>query len=409
MLVPNNWQRTRLFQYAGVARFAYNWALRREMGSLASGNGFISDSDLRKEFTVIRNSEDYKWLQSVSNDVPKQAIKDLVSAYIKYFKYKKKTGYRPYSKKQLEHARRVGKLLTEYDKQHHPKFKSKKNFNDYSFFNDNYKLVVTDMNVRLSALKKTGSRYRQDIKNSIKLAEVGMIPVNCKLFNPRISFDGLNWWISVSYEIDDLITTQTSTGIGIDIGIKETAILSDGSKFENINKSRKVQKLEKRKKRLQRRISRKYLINKKGESYQKTKNTRKSELRLLKLNRRLTNIRHNHIHQMISSIVKREPSFIVIEDLNVSGMMKNKHLSKAVQQQCFYEIRRQLTYKTVSNGIKLIVADRWYPSSKLCNCCGTIKKDLKLSDRIYRCECGYISDRDVNAARNLYTYGLNYI
>ena len=404
MLVPNNWQRTRLFQYAGVARFAYNWALRKEMESLSSGKGFISESDLRKEFTVLRNSEECNWLKSVSNDVPKQAIKDLVSAYMKYFKDRKKHKYKPYSKKQIEHAKRIGKILTEYDKHGHPKFKSKKNFKDYSFFNDSYKLFVTDSCVRLSALKKTGNRHRQEVKNTIRLAEVGIIPVNCKLFNPRISFDGLNWWISVSYEVDDNIRCSNNIGLGIDLGVKDTAIFSDGSKFENINKSKRVRLLEKRKRRLQRKVSRQYRLNKKGESYQKTKNIRKSELRLLKLNRRLTNIRQNHIHQITSNIVQREPSFIVIEDLNVSGMMQNKHLSKAIQQQCFYEIRRQLMYKTADNGIQLILADRFFPSSKMCNCCGKIKKNLKLSDRIYRCECGYIEDRDVNAAKNLMDY-----
>jgi putative transposase len=411
MLLPNNWQRTRLFQYAGVARFAYNWALNREMESLSSGNGFISDSDLRKEFTQLKKLPEYSWINGVAVDVSKQAIKDLVSSYMNYFRKRKAPEYKPYTKKQIDHAKRVGKTLTEYDKQGHPKFKSKKRFSDYGFFNASDRTIFSDDRVEVSALCNSGNRVRRNKKRSIKLSECCKIDSTAKLYNIRITFDGLHWWVSASFEESEICRNSVcdNVGFGIDLGIKDTAIFSDGTSVRNINKSKQMKLLEKRKRRLQHKVSRQYIMNKKGESYQKTKNIRKSELRLLKLNRRLTNIRHNHIHQMTSSIVKREPSFIVIEDLNVSGMMKNKHISKAVQQQCFYEIRRQLTYKTVSNGIKLIVADRWYPSSKLCNCCGKIKKDLKLSDRIYKCECGYVSDRDVNAARNLYTYGLNFI
>ena len=185
------------------------------------------------------------------------------------------------------------------------------------------------------------------------------------------------------------------------------AICSDNNKYKNINKTQKVKKLEKRKRRLQRSISRRYEKNKKGGSYCKTSNIIKREKELLKLNHRLANIRQNYLHQTTSGIIKREPSFICIEDLNVSGMMKNKHLSKAVQQQGFYEFRRQIEYKSVWNNIPVIIADRFFPSSKLCSCCGSIKKDLKLSDRIYRCECGNIIDRDFQAALNLRQYGEN--
>lgn len=405
MLLPNNWQKTRLFQYAGASRFAYNWALQKEMESLSSGKGFISDSELRKEFTKLKKLSEYAWLNDVAVDITKQAIKDLVSAYVNYFRKRKDSNYKPYSKRQLEHAERIGITLTEYDKQCHPKFKSKKGFNDYGFYLNADQTYFTENHVYIPAMYKYGNRKRQSLKGSVKLAERNRISIEQKFYNARVSFDGRNWWISVITESTARISDiKIENGIGVDLGIKDTAIFSDGSKFENINKSKRVRLLEKRKRRLQHKVSRQYRLNKKGESYQKTKNIRKSELRLLKLNRRLTNIRHNHIHQITSSIVNREPSFIVIEDLNVSGMMKNKHLSKAVQQQCFYEIRRQLMYKTDSAGIKLIVADRWYPSSKLCNCCGKIKKDLKLSDRIYRCECGYIEDRDVNAAKNLMDY-----
>ena len=187
------------------------------------------------------------------------------------------------------------------------------------------------------------------------------------------------------------------------------AICSDGNTYKNINKTQKVKKLEKQKRRLQRSISRSYEKNKKGESYCKTDNVIKKEKKLLRLNRRLTNIRHDHLHKTTSEIIKRKPSFICIEDLNISGMMKNKHLSKVVQQQGFYEFRRQIEYKSAWNTIPVIIADRFFPSSKLCSCCGTIKKDLKLSDRIYKCECGNVIDRDYQAALNLKKYGENIV
>ena len=177
------------------------------------------------------------------------------------------------------------------------------------------------------------------------------------------------------------------------------------NKYKNINKTKKVKKLEKQKRRLQRSISRSYENNKQGKEYCKTKNVIKKEKLLLILNHRLTNIRHDHLHHITSEIVKREPSFICIEDLNVKGMMKNRHLSKAVEQQGCYEVRRQMEYKSKWNNIQAIIADQFFPSSKLCSCCGKIKKDLKLSERIYKCECGNVVDRDLQAALNLKKYG----
>lgn len=407
MLLPNNWQKSRLFQFAGAARFAHNWSLSKEMESLKSGNGFISDSDLRKEFTKLRNSEEFSWLNTISNNVTKQAIKDLVKSYIKYFKLRKSENYKPYTKKQIEHAQRIGKQLTEYDKQGHPKYKSRKNSIDCSFFQDNFKIQFTDSTVRIEKLCDSGNRSRRNRRSSIKLAEVGRIPVQNSYMNPRITFDGLNWWVSVTVEDTNDVNEYfpESDGIGVDLGVKDLAILDDSTKYKNINKSVKIRKLEKRKRRLQKSISRKYLNNKKGESCHKTKNIIKSERSLLKLNKRLTDIRKDYRVHTINDIINRKPKFICIEDLNVSGMMKNKHLSKAVQNQGFYDFRRLLEYETDKYSIPLIVADKWYPSSKTCNCCGTIKKDLKLSDRIFQCDCGYMEDRDVNAAKNLKSYG----
>ena len=206
--------------------------------------------------------------------------------------------------------------------------------------------------------------------------------------------------MSVLVEIPDIkITNNSNDGIGIDLGLKDFAIVSDGKTYKNINKSAKIKKLEKKLRREQRCLSRKYENLKKGESTQK--NIQKQKLKVQRLHYRISNIRTDYINKSIVEIVKTKPSYITIEDLNVSGMMKNRHLSKAVASQKFYEFRMKLKTKCDQNGIELRVVGRWFPSSKICHCCGAIKKDLKLSDRIYRCNCGYTSDRDLNAALNL--------
>ena len=284
-----------------------------------------------------------------------------------------------------------------------PKFKSRK-FSVPSFYQDNVKIRFTDTHVKVEGFAVSKRKNKQKL-NWIRLAERGRIPTTCKYNNPRIKYDGLNWYITVVVEYENPVSSVANEGIGIDLGIKELVVCSDGNKYRNINKTQKVKKLEKQKRRLQRSISQSYEKNKKGKEYCKTNNVIKKEKLLLKLNHRLTNIRQNHLHQTTSEIIKRKPSFICIEDLNVSGMMKNKHLSKAVQQQGFYEFRRQIEYKSAWNNIPVIIADRFFPSSKLCSCCGHIKKDLKLSDRVYKCKCGNIIDRDYQAALNLKKYG----
>lgn len=376
-LNPNNKQLTKLFQYAGCARFAYNWTISREQDNYKQGNKFLSDSELRKEFTQLKKQSEYQWLNEVSNNVTKQAIKDACNTYKRFFKGQCK----------------------------YPKFKSKKHSTP-SFYQDNIKIQFTDTHVKVESFSMSKKQNKQKL-NWIKLCEKGRIPTDCKYMNPRFTYDGLYWYVSVGIEVNDNTTLPSNEGIGIDLGIKDLAICSDGNTYKNINKTQTVKKLEKKKRRLQRSISRKYEKNKKGASYYKTSNIIKSEKELLKLNHRLTNIRQNYLHQTSAKIVKREPSFICIEDLNVSGMMKNKHLSKAVQQQGFYEFRRQIEYKSVWNNIPVVIADRFFPSSKLCSCCGNVKKDLKLSDRIYKCECGNVIDRDYQAALNLKQYGEN--
>ena len=376
MLIPNNKQKTKLFQYANTARFAYNWALGREQENYKNGGKFISDGDLRKEFTQLKKTDEYTWLNNISNNVTKQAIKDACEAYRDFFK-----GYTKF-----------------------PRFKSKKG-SVPKFYQDNVKIQFTDTHVKVEGFATSKKKNKQKL-NWIRLAEHGRIPTkNVKYMNPRFKYDGLNWYITVGIKYEDFATLPSNEGIGIDLGIKDLSICSDGNIYKNINKSQKIKKLEKRKRRLQRSISRKYEKNKKGESYCKTCNIIKREKELLKLNHRLMNIRQNYLHQITTEIIKRKPSFICIEDLNVKGMMKNRHLSKAVQQQCFGEFRRQIEYKSAWNNIPVIIADRFFPSSKLCSCCGNIKNDLKLSDRIYKCKCGNVIDRDFQASLNLKRYG----
>ena len=374
-LNPNNKQITKLFQYARCARFVYNWAIAKEQENYKQGNKFLSDNELRKEFTQLKKLQNYTWLNKISNNVTKQAIKDACNTYKRFFKGQCK----------------------------YPKFKSKKH-SIPSFYQDNIKIRFTNTHVKIEGFSMSKKKNKQKL-NWIKLCEKEKIPTNCKYVNPRFKYDGLHWYVSVGIEMDDDNTVPSNDGIGIDLGIKDLAVCSDGNTYKNINKTQKVKKLEKRKRRLQRSISRRYEKNKKGDSYCKTSNIIKRQKELLRVIKRLTNIRQNYLHQITSEIIKRKPSFICMEDLNVSGMMKNKHLSKAIQQQCFYEFRRQIKYKSEWNNILLIIADRFFPSSKLCSCCGNIKKDLKLSDRIYKCECGNIIDRDFQASLNLKRYG----
>ena len=376
MLIPNNKQKTKLIQCFGVSRFAYNWTLGKQQENYKNGGKFISDNELRKEFTKLKKTKQYEWLNQYSNNIPKQAIKDACDSYKRFFK-----GYSKF-----------------------PRFKSKKKSRP-SFYVDNIKIKFSDTHVKLEKLSNSTKKNKAKL-NWVRLAEKNRIPTDCKYINPRVTFDGVNFWISVGIEYENNLELPTNEGIGIDLGIKDLAICSDKNIYKNINKTSKVKKIEKKRRRLQRQISRKYELNREGRSYKKTSNIKKLEKELLKVNQRLTNIRHNYLHQTTTEIINRKPIFIVLESLNVVGMMKNKHLAKAIQQQCFYEFYRQIQYKCLRNNIKFIEADRFYPSSKTCSECGSVKKQLKLSEREYICEeCGCVIDRDYNASVNLMKYG----
>lgn len=238
----------------------------------------------------------------------------------------------------------------------------------------------------------------------VRLKEKGYIPTSKDGFVIRsgtISCKAGRYYISVLVDIQKQDTEVGSDfGVGIDLGLKNLAICSNGSIYHNINKTNNVRKVENKLKREQRKLSRKVVSIKRGGTTQK--NFVKQKLKVQKLYQRLTNIRTDYLNKTINSIVKTKPSYIVIEDLNVSGMMKNRHLSKAVVQQKFFEFRSKLVNKCKEIGIELRVVDRFYPSSKTCHGCGHVKRDLKLSDRTYRCsECGYTEDRDINASLNL--------
>ena len=376
MLIPSNEQSTRLFQFAGTARFAYNWALEAEKKNHEAGNEFLSDCELRRLFTELKQEEKYSWLYTISNNVTKQAIKDAVGAFAKFFNG-----------------------LAKF-----PRYKCRR-YDRPSFYVDSGKIKFTGTHVKLEGIAHSRRKNRQ-YANWFRLAEHDRVPVNAKYFMPRVSFDGLNWYLTVGIECGNKVSEPKNDGEAFDVGVKVLAVGSSGQVYGNINNSKRVKQLKKRLRRLQRKVSRKYNKNKKGGRYRKTRNIIKSEKQLLKLSHQLTNIRTNYIHQVTTEIVKREPSFIVLEDLNVSGMMKNKHLARAIQEQKLAEFYRIMQYKCEWNGIRFITADRFYPSSKTCSRCGSIKKDLKLSDRIYHCEhCGAVIDRDFNASVNLYNYG----
>lgn len=372
----NEKQQRIIHQSLGICRYLYNSYLAKNQelyqqyknGLIDKKQAFMSAIDFDKYINnEVKTQDEFKWINLCGSKARKKSICNAETAFKKFFKGESKF----------------------------PKFKKKKNQNIKLYFPKNNK---TDWKIE---------RHRLNIPTLgwCYLKEKGYIPTNVVIKSGTISFKAGRYYISVLCDIQDVndYSQSTNEGIGIDLGIKDLAIVSNINKpFKNINKTSKVKKLEKRLKRQQRQISRKYEMNKQGKKFIKTKNIIKLEAQTKKINQQLTNIRHNYINNITSNLVKNKPSYIVIEDLNVQGMMKNKHLAKAVAQQGFYEFRRQLTYKCKWNNIELRVVDRFYPSSKTCNCCGYIKKDLKLSDREFVCpSCGVIKDRDKNASYNL--------
>ena len=367
-LLPTKEQEVLMLKSIGCSRFAYNWALNRCNENYKNGIKY-NMFNIRKEFTQLKKQEEYKWLNEVSITTMVESMRNLDKAFKQFFKTKK--GY--------------------------PKFKTKRK-SKQSFYVRYDRLYFINNLANIEKIGKVKYKTNYNIPQGRNV---------CKFSNPYCSYDGKYWYLSFSFEVEENQTTlNNDLSIGIDLGIKDLAICSNGIVFKNINKTKKVKKIKKRLKRLQRQVSRKYEANKQGNKFVKTNNIIKLEKQIKLLHRKLSNIRNNHIHQATNKIIKLKPYRVVMEDLNVKGMMKNKHLSKAIQEQGFYEFIRQMKYKCEFNRVEFIQADRYFPSSKLCSCCGKIKHDLKLKDRIYKCDCGNIIDRDLNASINLSNYGL---
>ena len=365
---PSKEQISKINKTIGTCRYVYNFYLTHNKELYDKGEKFMSG----KSFSVWLNNEylpnnpDKLWIKEVSSKSVKKSIEDGCTAFTRFFKHQ--SGYPNYKKKNKSDAKMY-------------------------FVKNNPKDCACE-------------RHRINIPTLgwVKLKEKGYIPITknrWKIKSGTVSKKAGRYFVSVLVEIPDTkIANNSNEGVGIDLGLKDLAIVSNGKTYKNINKSGRVKKIEKQLRREQRCLSRKYENLKKGETTQKT-NIQKQKLKVQKLHHRIDNMRTDYINKTIAEIVKTKPSYITIEDLNVSGMMKNRHLSKAVASQKFYEFRTKLKAKCEDNGIELRVVDRWYPSSKLCHCCGTIKKDLRLSDRIYKCGCGYVEDRDFNASLNL--------
>ena len=390
-LLPTKEQEVLFWKSVGVARWSYNYFLSesyRVYQDWLEDNSkpkYISEKDVRKYINNVLKNTTHTWLKDVSSNVMKQGVKDANIALKNFFKHGK--GY--------------------------PKFKSKKHSKP-SFY------------VNYETLKRTPNGFRGEKIGVVKTRELlPKIGKGQKYCSPRISFNGKFWYLSVSFEVERVDTKLSDNRLGIDLGIKELAIVSnqDGTmvkKYHNINKTYEVRRLEIKLKREQRKFSRKILINTShysdngrpvySKDLESCKNIQKQKGIIQRLYRRLLNIRTNYLHQTTTEIVKTKPFQIVLEDLNVSGMLKNRHLSKSVSDSKLYEFRRQIEYKAELYGIEVVIADRFYPSSKICHVCGHVKKDLKLSDRLYRCDCcGNVVDRDVNASINLANYNIERI
>ncbi|EJT6165028.1 transposase [Clostridium perfringens] len=377
---PTDEQKSKIHQTIGVSRFVYNFYIAHNKEVYEKEGKFVSGMDFSKWLNneYIPKNQDMKWIKEVSSKATKQTIMNGDKAFRDFFK--KAKGF--------------------------PKFKKKKNQDVKAYFPKNNK---TDWTIE---------RHRVKIPTLgwVRLKEFGYIPTNSIVKSGTVSQKADRYYVSILVEETDIkisnsnigikIFNHNNEGIGIDLGIKDFAICSNGNKFKNINKTSTFKKIEKKLKREQRKLSRKYkdlkIRNKNIKEGRATgQNIQKQVVKVQKLHQRLRNIRTDYINKTVFSIIKQKPSYITIEDLNVKGMMKNKHLSKAIASQKFFEFKTKLTVKCKENHIELRIVDRFYPSSKTCSSCGKVKRDLKLSDRIYKCDCGFTIDRDLNASINL--------
>lgn len=387
-LYPTSEQEKMLWKHVHAARFIYNWALELQMNRFKNDEKHLNKFNLIKELTKYKKEE--PWLKEVSSKTLTQATMDLSDAYKKFFKVQKQG--KKFSDKTIQRAARLNRNLTVYDMIGHPKFK-KRNRAKASFYVIYKNLYFKDNCVNIEKVGKVRYKTEHELpqgRNAVKFS------------NPRIKYENNKWLITFGIECENQAPVLNDFAMGIDLGITDLAIVSCNNhqfKIKNINKTQRVQKLEKRLKRIKRQLSRKYASN---GNFDKSKGIEKAKKQIAKLMKRLANIRLNHTHHATRKLVNMLPHTIVMEDLNVAGMMKNKYLAKAIQEQSFHEFLRQIKYKSEWSGIAFKQADRFYPSSKTCSSCGAVKHDLKLNDRKYLCdECGTEIDRDFNAAVNL--------
>ena len=365
---PTEEQKAKIRKTIGTCRYIYNFYLAHNKELYDKGEKFMSSNKFRIWLNneYLPNHPEYSWIKEAYSKAITQAVNNGQTAFTRFFNHES----------------------------NFPNFKKKGRSDVKMYF------------VKNNPKDCCCERHRIKIPSLgwVRIKEKGYIPTTKDGYvikSGHVSIKADRYYVSVLVEIpDNKIANNSNEGIGIDLGLKDLATISNGKTYKNINKSAKLKKLEKQLIRGQRSLSRKYENSKKGESTQRA-NIQKQKIKVQKLYQKIDNIRTDYINKTIAEIVKTKPSFITIEDLNVKGMMKNRHLSKAVASQKFYEFRIKLQAKCNENGIELRVVDRWYPSSKTCHCCKNIKKDLRLSDRIFKCDCGYIEDRDFNAALNL--------
>ena len=401
-LEPNNKQTTVLFKFVYNSRYVWNWLVALNIKHYEEHKIYVTDEKVLR--TELEVHKEYKeWLQRSSVESLRMIVKDYLAALWKFIKVWNGEGYKPYTKKQIEKAHRTGKELTRYDMQKHPKFK-KKGMSELSFYRRYDRIKFENGKVFLECISTSKKRNRQAL-NWVRLSEKNRIPEGAKYSDPRIKFDGFNWYISVGVAETVEPVELIEETVGIDLNIGSLAHCSDGTIVPSINKDKRILKAEKSKKRMQKSVSRSYRMNNAEGEWNKTVNIKRKEKAVLKKTRYVTNIRNDFLHKESTKIVARKPRVIVMEDLNIQGMMKNRHLSKAIQKMKWYLFRTMVKNKSCKQGTLFMLANRYYPSSKRCNCCGAAKKFMHLSERKYICEsCGYVEDRDFNSSYNLRDY-----
>lgn len=361
-LCPTKAQEQMLFFYAGAARWAFNEALAwsnklyRDFGVTAKAKA------LRLH---IRNLRDgflgYEWIKKVPECITKKAVADMVEARNRFFR--KQSGY--------------------------PRFKSKRKTRPSFFMRSDTYRRLSENQIRITGFKEP-LRFRGG-------------NISEKPLDIHIYYDGKFWMFSYAEKVGVEEVELSQNVLGIDLGILALMTTSDGDCYENINRKKEIKKLKKRLKRKQRKLSRKYEMNK-GRG--KSKNILKLEREIRLLHKRIKDIRNTYNHEVSRDIVRRLPKAVVLEDLNISGMMKNRHLSREIQDCAFYDLTQKITYKAELKGIPVLRVSRFFPSSKRCSNCGEKRDQLSLSEREYYCpKCGFKSDRDLNAALNLKKQG----